>query len=203
VAAAGVFVNTHPDIILKLDTKEELYRTQDLSCGCDTYLDADMEQMREQLPARLAISEAWVLKQHRGNGGIGVWKIQLPLNNRVPRERDSALALPHARSVVRVRHAQLGCIDEAITLAGFFARCEPYFAADGKMIDQQYQQRLPESMVRCYLVHDKVVGFGHQAINALCHWALHPGTPQWIPKGTLLRPVRRFITHRLSRTSKC
>ncbi len=36
------------------------------------------------------------------------------------------------------------------------------------MIDQEYQERLPEGMVRCYLVHDKVVGFGHQAINALC-----------------------------------
>jgi len=35
------------------------------------------------------------------------------------------------------------------------------------MIDQEYQIRLPEGMIRCYLVHDKVVGFGHQAVNAL------------------------------------
>ena len=35
------------------------------------------------------------------------------------------------------------------------------------MIDQAYQARLPEGMVRCYLVHGEVAGFGHQAVNAL------------------------------------
>ena len=52
-------------------------------------------------------------------------------------------------------------------LSDFLRRCEPYFAGDGRMIDQAYQARLPEGMIRCYLVHDKVAGFGHQAINAL------------------------------------
>ena len=47
------------------------------------------------------------------------------------------------------------------------ARCRAYFRGDGRMIDQAYQPRLPEGMVRCYLVHDRVVGFGHQAVNAL------------------------------------
>jgi hypothetical protein len=35
------------------------------------------------------------------------------------------------------------------------------------MIDQEFQERLTEGMIRCYLVHEKVAGFGHQAINAL------------------------------------
>jgi hypothetical protein len=35
------------------------------------------------------------------------------------------------------------------------------------MIDQAYQERLTEGMIRCYLVVDQVEGFGHQAINAL------------------------------------
>lgn len=43
------------------------------------------------------------------------------------------------------------------------------------MIDQAYQSRLPEGMIRCYLVHDKVAGFGHQAINAL--YPAPPGAP--------------------------
>jgi len=43
------------------------------------------------------------------------------------------------------------------------------------MIDQAYQPRLPEGMVRCYLVHDVVAGFGHQAIVALC--PAPPGSP--------------------------
>lgn len=43
------------------------------------------------------------------------------------------------------------------------------------MIDQAYQARLPDGMIRCYLVHDKVAGFGHQAINAL--YPAPPGAP--------------------------
>src|SRR5213075_254765 len=46
-------------------------------------------------------------------------------------------------------------------------RLTPYFAGGGHMIDQAWQPRLREGMVRAYLVRDRVVGFGHQAINAL------------------------------------
>ncbi len=54
-----------------------------------------------------------------------------------------------------------------MSLAAFFKQCEPYFIDSGKLIDQAYQSRLPEGMIRCYLVQDQVAGFGHQAINAL------------------------------------
>src|SRR5258706_10092643 len=35
------------------------------------------------------------------------------------------------------------------------------------MIDKEYQEGLTEGMIGCSLVRDRVVGFGHQAINAL------------------------------------
>ena len=35
------------------------------------------------------------------------------------------------------------------------------------MVDQRFQPRLQEGMLRCYLVHDQVAGFGFQAVNAL------------------------------------
>src|SRR5262245_19163765 len=38
LAAAGVFVSAHPDIILKLGTKEVLYRTRSIGRGSDTHL---------------------------------------------------------------------------------------------------------------------------------------------------------------------
>ncbi len=160
VAAAGIFVSAHPDIILKLGTKEVLYRTRDLGWGCDTHLYETIERMRGELPGRLASGKARVLKQYRGNGGIGVWKVQLSAE-------ESGSATPQPESMVRVRHAKRGCAEEAITLREFVARCEEYFVDDGRMIDQEYQERLPEGMIRCYLVHEKVAGFGHQAINAL------------------------------------
>jgi hypothetical protein len=47
------------------------------------------------------------------------------------------------------------------------ARCESYFGWGGRIIDQPYQPRLPDGMIRCYMSADKVVGFGHQLIKAL------------------------------------
>jgi hypothetical protein len=52
-------------------------------------------------------------------------------------------------------------------------RLEPYFADGGHMIDQAWQPRLREGMVRAYLVRDRVAGFGHQAINAF--YSAQPG----------------------------
>ncbi len=161
VATTGVFVSTHPDIILKLGTKEVLYRTRHVGWGCDTHRYASMEQMLEQLPVRLANGKARVLKQYRGDGGLGVWKIQLPVAER------GGVAPPRPETVIRARHALRGCSEQEITLGDFLRQCEQYFGANGGMIDQEYQERLPEGMIRCYLVHGRVVGFGHQAVNAL------------------------------------
>jgi hypothetical protein len=165
VAAVGIFVSTHPDVILQLGTKEVLYRTRNLEWGCDTHLYSSLDQMAQELPLRLATDKARVLKQHRGNGGNGVWKIQLTVDTVARSERRAAA--PQLETIVCVRHAKRGCSEEQTTLGEFYGRCEPYFAANGRMIDQEYQERLPEGMIRCYLVHDRVVGFGHQAINAL------------------------------------
>jgi hypothetical protein len=160
VAAAGVFVSAHPDVILKLGTKEVLYTTRDLGWGCDTHMYASIEQMREALPARLAAGEVRVLKQYRGQSGDGVWKVE-----RADSVHGSVVAA--AGMQVRARHAKRGAVEEQMPLHEFFARCAPYFKGDGRMIDQIYQPRLPEGMVRCYLTHGEVGGFGLQAINAL------------------------------------
>lgn len=167
LAAAGKFVSTHPDIILKLGTKEVLYQTRDVGWGCDTHLYISIEQMKQELPLRLASGQTRVLKQNRGNGGVGVWKIQLLPDSIASPENLLPKVLPQSDSILRVRHAQRGCREEQITLEEFYKRCEQYFIGNGRMIDQKYQERLPDGMIRCYLVNDKVAGFGHQAINAL------------------------------------
>ncbi len=174
VAASGVFVSTHPDVILKLGTKEVLHRTRDIGWGCDTHLYRSVDQLSRDLPLRLADGNARVLKQYRGNGGNGIWKIELAAEIRFDQSRGSA-TLPPGETLVRARHAKRGCVEEEILLSEFLKRCEPYFAGDGRMIDQAYQARLPEGMIRCYLVHDRVAGFGHQAINAL--YPAPPGAP--------------------------
>jgi hypothetical protein len=152
VAGEGVLVSAHPEVIMKMGTKEVLFRTREMSWGCDTHLYATADELREQLPLRLAEGEPRVLKQYRGAGGNGVWKVEKP---------------PGDRTLVRARHALRGSVEEDMPLDAFLARCEPYFSGPGRIIDQPYQERLTDGMVRLYLVRDKVAGFGHQEINAL------------------------------------
>jgi hypothetical protein len=153
VAADGLFVSAHPDAIKKLGTKEVLHRTRDLGWGTDTDLYESPSELTQRFPHRLAHSGVRVLKQGRGNGGNGVWKVERL-------EPDSTLG-PDA--TVRVQHAQTkDAATKDTTLGEFLDRCSQYFAWSGFLIDQPYQSRLADGLIRCYLVHNKVVGFQHQ-----------------------------------------
>ncbi|HTI80055.1 MAG TPA: Cj0069 family protein [Acetobacteraceae bacterium] len=152
VATQGPWVSAHPDTILKMGTKEVLHRTRHLGWGTDTQLYRTTTEFDAEFPVRLRSAGPRVLKQNRGNGGQGVWKVE-------------ALGGPNA--VVRVLEARRGSVPEELSLAAFMARCRGYFAGDGCIIDQPFQPRLPDGMIRCYVGVDRVVGFGHQLIKAL------------------------------------
>jgi hypothetical protein len=155
VAARGPWVSAHPDVILEMGVKEVLYRTRHLGWGTDTRLYRTAEEFSASFPSRLRSAGPRVLKQNRGNGGQGVWKVEL-------------LSEPAGKaSVVRVLHALRGSMPEELPLAEFITRCESYFASDGCIVDQPFQPRLPDGMIRCYMGADRVVGFGHQFIKAL------------------------------------
>ena len=155
VASRGPWVSAHPDVTMKMGVKEVLHRTKQLGWGTDTHLYRSAAEFAAQFPSRLQSAGPRVVKQNRGNGGQGVWKIEL-ISDPVG-----------APSMVRVLHAQRGSIPEDMRLQDFMARCEPYFSADGCVVDQPFASRLPEGMIRCYMGADKVVGFGHQLIKAL------------------------------------
>jgi hypothetical protein len=55
----------------------------------------------------------------------------------------------------------------SVTLDVFMTRCDAYFVSAGCVVDQPFQPRLPDGMIRCYMGAGKVVGFGHQLIKAL------------------------------------
>jgi hypothetical protein len=170
VAASGVFVSAHPDVIAKMGTKDVLFRTRTMGWGCDTRHYSTFAAMHSELPRSLATGAARVLKRTRGHSGDGVWKVELA--DQAGTRTGSAVS-PHAD--VRVRHAKRGSVETTMSLEVFIAQCEPYFSRADGMIDQSYQRRLPEGMVRCYLVRDRVAGFGEQLINAL--YPARPGTP--------------------------
>jgi uncharacterized protein DUF6815 len=168
VASKGVFVSAHPEVIDKMGTKEVLYHTREMSWGGDTRLYPTSDAMERELPASLA-SGGRVLKQIRGQSGEGVWKVELANPSGPP----PSMMSPDA--ALRVRHAKRGSAEERMSLEAFLARCEPYFAGGGGVIDQAYQSRLTDGMVRCYLVRDQVAGFGEQLVNAL--YPAAPGAP--------------------------
>jgi uncharacterized protein DUF6815 len=155
VASRGPWVSAHPDVIMKMGVKEVLHRTKQLGWGTDTHLYRTAAEFGSAFPPRLQSWGPRVLKQNRGNGGQGVWKVEL-VSDRASET-----------SVVRVLHAQRGSTPEDMRLQEFMARCAPYFASGGCLVDQPFQSRLPDGMIRCYMGTDKVVGFGHQFIKAL------------------------------------
>lgn len=157
LSQGGVFVSTHPDAILRLGTKDVLLDTRDMPFGSDTVRVDSLDQLSVELPQRLQYGPR-VLKQYRGHSGIGVWRIE------------QLKGVP----LLSVRHAQRGCEEEHIDLATLCQRLASHFESQngGHMIDQAWQPRLVDGMVRAYLVEDRVAGFGYQAVNAL-----YPDTP--------------------------
>jgi len=157
VAGQGVYVSAHPDIIEKMGTKEVLYATREMDWGCDTRLYRSLDEFRSALPEALTGGPR-VLKQYRGNGGNGVFKVQLvdAQANRITGE-----------TRLLVRHARRGSAEEVLTFDDLVERCAAFFTGVGRIIDQPYQQRLADGMIRCYLVADKIAGFGEQLVNAL------------------------------------
>jgi hypothetical protein len=122
-----------------------------MSWGCDTALYRTAEEMCAELPTRLAAGPR-VIKRNRGNGGQGVWKVE-------------AVARSRNRPMVRVLDATKEATEE-LALDEFLERCVEYFE-DGCVIEQPFQTRLSEGVVRCYMAGDRCTGFGHQKVKAL------------------------------------
>jgi hypothetical protein len=148
VANRGVRVSAHPDVILKMGTKEVLYSTRSMGWGSDVALYQTAAAMRAELPTRLAAGPR-VIKRNRGNGGQGVWKVE-----RLP-----------TSPMIRVLDATKDSPEE-LTLDDFLRRCAEYFE-NGSVIDQAFQPRLSEGVVRCYMAGDRCAGFGHHKVKAL------------------------------------
>lgn len=172
VSSNGIWVSAHPDAILQMGTKEILYRTRDLGWGSDTHLYRSAAELALSLPDRLGQLGRLVLKQARGNGGNGVWKIELPGGKPGP----AGPAGPD--TVVRVQDARSkDSSSQTLALGSFIQRCEDYFAWSGCLVDQAYQDRLADGMIRCYFSGGQVVGFCRQWPKGLLDDDPHHGAP--------------------------
>lgn len=141
IAEAGVWVSAHPDVITRMATKRVLFDTQRMSWGTETQLYGSAAEFRAGLAT---LDGTRVLKQGRGMGGQGVWK--------VARERGGLCVQEAVRSAAPMR----------FSVEDFVTRCASYFDRDGFMVEQSFQERIADGMIRVYLTHDRVVGFAHQ-----------------------------------------
>jgi hypothetical protein len=175
IASRGVWVSTHPDVTQKMGVKEVLYTTRHLGWGTDAHLYRTFATFRGEFPRRLGSDGPRVIKQNRGNGGQGVWKVE-----RSPKQRDLAVVL----------EARRGSEPKTLPLADFMASCAAYFEDGGCIIDQPFQKWLSEGMIRCYMGTDKVVGFGHQLIKALIPPPPQgPSSPEAQPGSRIMHPA--------------
>jgi hypothetical protein len=146
----GRFVSSHPDTILKIGTKEILYKVRETEFGGDTKLYESFKDFKERfLKSQKGMR---VLKQYRGNGGDGVFKID-------------ATSFKNDRIIVT--HAKSGNEEKLMTVDDFFSLFKSYFNNNSMLIDQEWNSNIINGMVRCYLSGSKVTGFGYQEINAL------------------------------------
>lgn len=148
-AEAGVFVSAHPDVIDRLGVKAVLAHTRDLGWSGDAHHYETVEQLRGELPMRLA-NGSRVLKQNRGASGVGIWKIT--------RTEGDTVEIMEAANRVLPRRERLAIFLDA--------RAEEFARVDG-FVDQAFQTRLSDGMIRCYMSGDQVAGFGWQKVRGL------------------------------------
>ena len=147
----GVVVSAHPETILKIGTKEILYDTRGEEFGGDVKCYRSFEDFRDQF-FHSNQEEFRILKQYRGNGGNGVFKIDLS-------QKD--------RNRIGVTSASRGDQQLVLTINEFLDQFNKYFHQGNLLIDQAWNSNIVNGMVRCYLCGDKVAGFGYQEVNAL------------------------------------
>ena len=165
LSSQDCFVSAHPYTILKLGTKEILHKVKDTEFGGDIKLYKSFEEFKKHFLKE--VNGVRILKQYRGNGGDGVYKVDITnlKNNKV-----------------LVTHAKSGNEVITMTLDDFLPQFESYFNNGSMLIDQKWNPNIINGMVRCYLSGSQVTGFGYQEINAL-----YP-----IVKGIYKKPGQRF-----------
>ncbi|MDP3069680.1 MAG: Cj0069 family protein [Opitutaceae bacterium] len=147
----GVLVSAHPDVVLRIGTKDVLVTTQSLGWSVDATAHRSPEDFRASFPPKVRRERTRVLKQYRGHSGQAVWQVA---------------ALP--TGTFEVKPAARGDPPRELSedaLVAFFAT--EVFARGSHLVDQRWVATLDRGMVRAYLCGTKVAGFGYQEINAL------------------------------------
>ena len=148
----GCLVSAHPDTILKIGTKEVLYKVKNEEFGMDVNLYHSFDDFKEKFLHSVDSNGIRILKQYRGNGGNGVFKVDVTGMN---------------QNRISITSATQGDQELVMSIDDFYTTFEPYFQSGSMLIDQEWNKNIVNGMVRCYLSGNKVAGFGYQEVNAL------------------------------------
>ncbi|MFZ5728957.1 MAG: Cj0069 family protein [Pseudomonadota bacterium] len=178
-AGRGVLVGAHPDVIDRLGVKAVLAATHTLGWSGDAWFYATEAELRAGLPARLAAGPR-VLKQNRGQSGLGIWRVE-----------------PLGAGRVRVMEARDRTRADEVPLADFLDARSAELAQVGGFVDQAFQSRLGEGMIRAYLSGGRVAGFGWQQVRALLDPDDLPTPPRTYsgPDDPRFQALRRRLDH--------
>jgi len=159
ISRKGVYVSTHPEVIYKLGTKEVLYSTRQMDWGGDTKIYTTYEDfVKHFLPSMDELSIR-ILKQYRGDGGKGVYKVS---------------AGDSCKNTLNVVPADAPQERTTLPKDDFNREFKKYFESGGMIVNQKWAHGITNGMVRCYLTGTKVSGFGYQETVALCPQASSP-----------------------------
>ncbi|MGN6602726.1 MAG: Cj0069 family protein [Ginsengibacter sp.] len=161
ISDKGCFVSAHPEVILKIGTKEVLFATKGLDWGSDVKLYRSFDEFKTGFFQSLSREKKRVLKQYRGNGGNGVYKVLYESQG------NDLLTIIHAKG-----HEEL-----TLSKSDFYTFFKKFFSNEGRLIDQAWTDNIANGMVRCYLSGGTVAGFGYQEINALYDAETKNGIP--------------------------
>lgn len=152
----GLFVSAHPDVILRVGTKDVLVETDSIGWSAGARAYRTSAEFRAHFPSQVRTGPARVLKRYRGHSGQGVWKVS-----------------SGAAGLFLLQPAERGAVIESMdeaTLLAYFER--EVFGRDSHLVSQAWVPTMTRGMVRAYLCGARVAGFGYQEINAL-----YPVTP--------------------------
>jgi hypothetical protein len=141
-----------------MGTKDVLFKTKDMDWGGDIKMYLTYDDFVRRFDDSLRICGIRVLKQYRGNGGNGVFKV-----------------IHEGGNNVKLIHATESDKERVLSFNQFYDEFRSFFLNDGLLIDQEWNTNTINGMVRCYLSGTRVAGFGYQEINALYELNNRPG----------------------------
>ena len=161
VAAKGVKVSTHPDIIERMGTKRVLYETRDQPWGLPTTnFFRTQEELRKNLGKGLISDKCRVLKMERGSSGRGVWRCDV-----MKGEEDEPNISSNTDTNIRLRvqHAGDDTVEYDVSLNSLLGRLEERMkATGGGVVDMPFLPGVNQGIIRCYMFRNRCGGILHQ-----------------------------------------